>query len=490
MKIIVTLLLLMGLSLTVCSKPIIIGKEQAPINAHDYAVLKKVAENAHFPIKNFRHYKRNHYIIDNNGFLHWDEKKNGIIDGEDEAINGGVSRARNSYMTDKDGFVVAVSIDRTKFSDTTTLIGFSKLIAINLTANSVKEINLSNLKELRYFKILERDNLRVLTRLSNIEKLAFFIVNGLNTPNFNDFIGLKNLRKIDISEMALESFSGFENMPNLKDVTISKNSKKITSLSGIPKGHQLEKLKLSTASTSNIEGLANFTNLKELELWAKSRNLVDYTPLNKLKKLETLEVSSSTLSDFRFIEGMPKLKKIITYAPISSLEGVSGSPNLEHLELQGGYVSKIHHLDKNNEIKTLILNNQKINKLEGLSKLKKLNTLDISRNNIKKIEGLDNNLCLEKLWVAANPIAELENVYHLPLLRKLGLNKTKIGDIPRWKDLKRLTSLEMDISKLDSNKFTSGYFYVNIPIKEFDVQLRKQREKIITQEEAKRYGCI
>ena len=72
-------------------------------------------------------------------------------------------------------------------------------------------------------------------------------------------------------------------MPNLKDVSISTNSEKLTSLSGIPKGHQLEKLKLSTASTSNIEGLANLTNLKELELWAKSRNLVDYTPLNKLK---------------------------------------------------------------------------------------------------------------------------------------------------------------------------------------------------------------
>jgi hypothetical protein len=75
MKIIVTLLLFFVWSLTAWAQPIIIGKDQAPINAHDYAVLKKVAENAHFPIDKFRHYKRNHYIIGPEGLIYWDEKK-------------------------------------------------------------------------------------------------------------------------------------------------------------------------------------------------------------------------------------------------------------------------------------------------------------------------------------------------------------------------------------------------------------------------------
>ncbi len=75
MKIILSVLLLIGLSVGAYAKPIIIGKDQAPINAHDYAVLKKVAENAQFPIEEFRHYQRNHYIVGPEGFLYWDEKK-------------------------------------------------------------------------------------------------------------------------------------------------------------------------------------------------------------------------------------------------------------------------------------------------------------------------------------------------------------------------------------------------------------------------------
>ena len=80
MKIILSVLLLIGVSIGAYAKPIIIGKDQAPINAHDYAILKKVAENAQFPIEKFRHLNRKsnaHFIIGPEGFLYDDEKKMG-----------------------------------------------------------------------------------------------------------------------------------------------------------------------------------------------------------------------------------------------------------------------------------------------------------------------------------------------------------------------------------------------------------------------------
>ena len=80
MKIILSALLLMALSMGAYAKTIIIGKDQAPINAHDYVILKKVAENAQFPIEKFRHLnrKRNaHFIIGSEGFLYKDGKKMG-----------------------------------------------------------------------------------------------------------------------------------------------------------------------------------------------------------------------------------------------------------------------------------------------------------------------------------------------------------------------------------------------------------------------------
>jgi hypothetical protein len=74
-KLLFTLLFLSGFSLSVLAKPIILGKDQAPINAHDYKVLEEVALNAKIPVEKFRHYKRNHYIVGKDGFLYRDRKK-------------------------------------------------------------------------------------------------------------------------------------------------------------------------------------------------------------------------------------------------------------------------------------------------------------------------------------------------------------------------------------------------------------------------------
>lgn len=74
-KSLLCLILLGSLSVSILAKPITIGKDQAPINAHDYAILKKVAENAQIPVEKFRHYKRNHYIVGEYGLLYRDIKK-------------------------------------------------------------------------------------------------------------------------------------------------------------------------------------------------------------------------------------------------------------------------------------------------------------------------------------------------------------------------------------------------------------------------------
>jgi len=494
MKILLSLLLLNTLSILALADPIIIGKDQAPINAHDYKVLEEVAINAQIPVEKFKHLKRSsHFIVGPEGLLYWDRKKNGVIDSKDKVASGSVVRAPNAYLTDNKGNVNGISIRKSKFNDMTILNKFKKIVAINLSDNDIRDIDISNLSELRFLNIRERNDLRTLTKIKDVNKLSYFTVSGLNTPNFKKITGVKGLIKIDISGMGIESFDGLENMPNLKEAEISSNgektSKNFKNLSGIPKGHKLEKLKLSTSVTTDIKGIANFTHLKQLELWAGKRDLTDFTPLSKLKKLEELELTVSGINDFSFIDDMPKLKQIITYhAPITSLEGLDEAPNLEILELNKGKLENIEHLDDNDQLKTLILNDHQITKISGLKKLKKLNVLDLTNNKLSKIEGLDENQCLEKVWVAGNPINTFENLDHLPLLGEVGVDQTKISEFPNWQSLKRLHRLAVDLDQLNKEEFTPGYFYSYIPIKDFDIQMRQA--KPVTDEERKQHSCI
>ena len=339
-----------------------------------------------------------------------------------------------------------------------------------------------------------RDNeIREIEKLSNLEKLVYFATYDLNTPNFKKFINLPSLREVDILGMEIESFHGLENMPRLKILSVSSDTegtgRNLSKIFGVSRGHELESLKLSSTVISNLQGIENFTNLKRLELWNNNRGLTDYSPLSKVKTLEELELTVLELKDFQFLKSMPKLKKVITHhAPVNSLSGVSEAPSLEHLEINNGKLTKIDHLDGNTELRTLILNTHQIKKIEGVSQLKKLRALGLSLNEIPKIEGLENNLCLERLWVAANPIKTFENLYHLPILSEIGIDGTKINEFPNYKDLKRLHNISVDLSQIKGDKERTGYFYIHVPIKEFDIQIRKQTP--INDDERRQYGCI
>jgi hypothetical protein len=497
MKNLLTALLLISISIGAWSKPFIIGKDQAPINAHDYAILKKVAENSGIPVGKFKHYSNkryDHFLVGNEGMLYWDEKKNGVIDGDDMPATGIISRYGNSYMTDRDGFVIAIEISKTQFNNINILNGFKRIIAINVSKSKVRDVNLSGLSALRHLVVFGGAEKRVaLKNLNNLNKLAYLKVWNLDAGNFKRMTGLKKLHKADFASIALSSFAGLNNMPNLKEleVTLSGgfNGKTLETLNSIPKGHKLEKLKLSTGYTTDITGIAHFSKIKRLNLWSNKRALTDLTPINTLKNLESLEMTVFGVTDFTFLKAMPKLKDITTYhAPVTSLKGLSAAPNLESLKLYSGKLTKIEHLDQNTNLKTMYLNHHQISKLEGLSSLKKLNTLDISRNQIKKIEGLEHNTCLETFWINSNPVSTLENLTHLPILRELGIDRTKISELTGWQDFKRLAKLSIDSSQLDSKKFTKGYFYGQIPIKEIDESLYKN--KPITQDEYKQYGCL
>jgi Leucine-rich repeat (LRR) protein len=497
MKNLLTALLLISISIGAWSKPFIIGKDQAPINAHDYAILKKVAENSGIPVGKFKHYSNkryDHFLVGNEGMLYWDEKKNGVIDGDDMPATGIISRYGNSYMTDRDGFVIAIEISKTQFNNINILNGFKRIIAINVSKSKVRDVNLSGLSALRHLVVFGGAEKRVaLKNLNNLNKLAYLKVWNLDAGNFKRMTGLKKLHKADFASIALSSFAGLNNMPNLKEleVTLSGgfNGKTLETLNSIPKGHKLEKLKLSTGYTTDITGIAHFSKIKRLNLWSNKRALTDLTPINTLKNLESLEMTVFGVTDFTFLKAMPKLKDITTYhAPVASLKGLSAAPNLESLKLYSGKLTKIEHLDQNTNLKTMYLNHHQISKLEGLSSLKKLNTLDISRNQIKKIEGLEHNTCLETFWINSNPVSTLENLTHLPILRELGIDRTKISELTGWQDFKRLFKVSIDSSQLDSTKFTRDYFYRYVPIKEIDMHMKKS--KPITQDEYKQYGCL
>lgn len=480
----------------VSAQKIVIGKDAAPINEHDYAVLKEIAKDAGVDVSVFVNmgieYSKKYFIIGPDSLLYVDENQSLSVDENEKPTRSSIALG-NSYITDPKGHIVAISIDGLPIKKSNIFNSLSNLVAIDLDDVNLQEVEFRGLSKLRFMDIHSKQykNIKKLDGVKNLSLIEFW---RLDEKNFNKFKDAESMVIIDINGMSIESFHGLEYMPKLRELNISANDSKgtakhFTRITGVPKDHKLEKLKLSTSVTTNIEGIENFSHLKRLEFWNNRRELTDFTPLSKIKTLEDLELTVLGITDFTFLKDMPNLKKLtVSHAPITSLKGLSEAPNLEYLKIYNGKLKTIEYLDKNKQLKTLILNKHDIGKLEGLSELKKLNVLDVSRNKIKTIEGLDQSQCLEKLWVASNPISQVENVFHLPLLRELGVNRTKIDSFPNWKKYKRISRIDISKEQLDSKLFTDGYFWRYLPIKEIDMKMKES--KPITQEEYKQYGCI
>lgn len=165
---------------------------------------------------------------------------------------------------------------------------------------------------------------------------------------------------------------------------------------------------------------------KLLSLQASGNSLMSFEPTIQLKFLQTIDLSNNKLTSWPALE----------------------SPHLRYLNLSSNELSSISGLDKNTELQTLLLANNKpltlceglglpslreltlsncgLESLEGLSTLM-LPTLDLTDNALKNLKGLATSGVLKKLILDGNPLESLDAV---DALVDVGLTDIKLPEIP------------------------------------------------------------
>jgi len=166
--------------------------------------------------------------------------------------------------------------------------------------------------------------------------------------------------------------------------------------------------------------------------------------IKDVKNLTFLECISAGITDLTGLEKMPWMVELqFNGNPITSIEPLRNTIDIEYLNIGGGGVSDIDPLRGKNKIKTLNLaQNLKIKEISSLKELLSLEVLYLSDNEIRDIGPLSNLTNLDTLYLRENQIKDISSLQKLTKLRILTIEDNCIADFAIIDYLKEKGMLE------------------------------------------------
>lgn len=148
--------------------------------------------------------------------------------------------------------------------------------------------------------------------LANLTKLQSLSLSQSQVTDFEQISLLKNLRELEVGRNNFESFEGLSSLTKLLNLDLSGvnqrpsglltrlvkgNAAKLTNLSILNGLKQLRKLDISDTCIEDISEISSLSNLREIDL--SNVRVVDYTPLATLEHLERITCSFAQFQQFK-----------------------------------------------------------------------------------------------------------------------------------------------------------------------------------------------
>ncbi len=321
----------------------------------------------------------------------------------------------------------------------------------------IKEIDLVDLREIRYFKSIRWLNIHVtniknLSGISKLKKLERLDFNG--NKSINSLSEIKNLLSLKLinsgTSTKVSDISGMKNLPKLREFICSYCI--LADLASLSEFISLEKLKVGTTSQS-LKPLENLKNLRELQI--HSQTLTDISAISSLVNLETLNIYDTKATKLDLPTVMPKLKEVNLYkAPLDLLPDLSKWPNIEKLFVMDSAIEELNfpkNLSKLRSIK--FTNNKKISTISRIGSMPSLEELTISKGVYGNIE-IDVLPNLKMLNICSTNITQLGDFSRFPNLEDLRLFYTSITSLNPLFDAPKLSMVILDNSARDIPNFS------------------------------------
>jgi len=311
----------------------------------------------------------------------------------------------------------------------------------------IKEIDLVDLREVRYFKsirwldihVTNIKNLKGIDELKKLERLDF--IGNDNITSFGDIHSLPLLSVVNAdSSLGIVSIDGMKDVPLLKEFNC--NRCKMSNIYSLTELISLEKLILGTTAV-NLKPIEKLKNLTHLQV--HSQTLTDISAISSLVNLETLNIYDTKATKLDLPTVMPKLKEVNLYkAPLGLLPDLSKLPNIEKLFVMESAIEELNFPKNLSKLKSIkFTNNKKISTISRIGSMLSLEELTISKGVYGNIE-IDDMPNLKMLNICNTSVTQLGDFSRFPNLEDLRLFYTNITSLNPLFDAPKLSMVILD----------------------------------------------
>lgn len=430
--------------------------------------------------------------------------------------------ASNSTVTDLSPLqyfenLTHLSLASSEVTDISTVARLKKLVSLDLSNTSIQDFSavseLMNLKSVD-FSNTSYTNIQLLSANTSIEKLN---LSRTLVTDLSPIKSLSNIKQLNISETAVNNISSLSASRNLEVLTMNQTT--VSSLDPLLEVASLRKVyadnteiteqkasafmaqKPRAVVVANSEQImewwnglaANWKNvfssildesspqkediiklINRDSLDVSGKNLFELQPLKKFKRLKYLDVSNNLFTSFEFTEEMTDLAFLkADRLPIESTDGLNKNLNLRFLMLKGSLLKDIKSLSYLNKLelidadKTNLKEQQVSEYLEINSKTviiyrsEELNSwwdgLSEDWKKVLKPKEIDTYFLHEltqgeEVTITGLSITSLEPLTVFNNLRKVSLNQVRINnlnDLFIHKNLRELTCTNGPLQSLE-----------------------------------------
>lgn len=252
-----------------------------------------------------------------------------------------------------------LDISNTAFSNAEYLAANKNLITARLSRTGITSLNVFS--SMRQLKELDASETYIsdLNALRDHPALEILLLNQTRVDNLAPLATVPSLKKVYADYTGISESKASEFMSQNRKVIVITNSERImdwwSSLSTDWKDAFAPYLPTSPTK----EDVVKLLNLDSLDI--SNKNLVSAEPLSKLKKLRYLDVSRNMITSFSFTKEMENLEFLkAEKLPVATTIGLEKNKNLRFVILIGSIVKNIQSLQELNKLELVDVNGTEI----------------------------------------------------------------------------------------------------------------------------------
>ncbi len=280
-----------------------------------------------------------------------------------------------------------------RYSSIKDMAAITKLINLkdlNLYGAKIKDFatlaKLPKLERVMYYAVKGAD-FSTLGALKQVKHLH----GGLSSMNSIAWMkDMPNLQKFNVFAEDLDDYTPLKNAPNLKDFHIWKMNTPVGDLAFLKSLKNMEVLRIdNNKGVKNFEVIGELPNLKQLNITRnneKKNTIINYGFLQKLPKLNRLILSANTAENLD-VQNLKELAVLdFEYMNLGDdrkpldLSLVKNLPNLKTLEIENCRVSNLQNMENLPQLQSIsMVKTTGVTDFSSLSKFSKLKSISVSK---------------------------------------------------------------------------------------------------------------